>query len=612
MLNEIYDDEYKGYCLKTKLAQNTWQIKLFGESIKFDGESLVLNISNEIKNVDLPNLKKLYLTKKKVEAADVENSKKLEELHLFSDDVLSFELKNLKRLFVHKINNLVLRDGAFDKCIELEEIYFYDLDSVPTMNALSLEKLKLIVFERCIYNKISFENLNMFQSLKSLSLVDCKIEKMEKLSLENLETLNLSDNRLTSFDDKIILECKNLKELILSENVITDVSFDNIAFRDHLKFIDLSKNLLKNVPLIPNLRKLDISFNELICFSLPNTDSIEEIIFDNNTILAKPEVINTKSLKNISFKIDKLCVDINDLLPNQADSLAKYHLSNLDILRAVFKRNCSAACTNGKIFQLKKDKEYPKQIYYNYASNLRKRNELIVEHGVKEINNTVRKSKYEILTDLELDNNDDYHCSSCGTTIELLNLETVSINRERCFDRFKETLEELHLENVKLEINEFPNLASLKNLKNLSISNCLTIDSNLIIDETNVPKKIKHFSLVKNRIKFIQKLSLNENDDVNLSENGIENIETIECKYTQQLNLSKNQLKSLINLKKLKYIKVLNLDYNEISEVDDFIFDELSKLKTVSLNYNQLTRVCLTKSKSIEHIFTNGNKIKEI
>jgi Leucine-rich repeat (LRR) protein len=104
------------------LAPNTWLIKLLGEFLKYDGVSLILEIKNEIKNAELSNLKKLYLTKKKIESADIENSKNLEELHLFSNDILSFEIKHLKRLFIHKIDDLIIHPGTFDKCINLTEI----------------------------------------------------------------------------------------------------------------------------------------------------------------------------------------------------------------------------------------------------------------------------------------------------------------------------------------------------------------------------------------------------------------------------------------------------------------------------------------------------------
>ncbi len=608
ILDEIYEDDYKGYCLKTKLAPNTWLIKLLGEFLKYDGVSVILEIKNEIKNAELSNLKKLYLTKKKIESADIENSKNLEELHLFSNDILSFEIKNLKRLFIHKIDDLIIRPGTFDKCINLTEISFYDVGNIPKLNPLSLEKLEKVLFERCVCEPL--EDFSAFQSLKSLSLINCKIEKIEKLSNQNLEVLNLSDNRISYFDHKIVLECKKLKEIILKENIITDVNFSNIIC--NFDFIDLSKNRLKIVPLIENVKKLDVSFNELICFSLPNFDTIEEIIFDNNIILTKPETVKSKSLKKLSIKVDKLCADINDLLPDEACSLTSYKLSNMDTIKAVFKRYCDPACTTNKIFELKKDKDYPKQIFYNNASNLKKRNELIIEHDIKEFSNSTRKGKYDILNEDEISTEKcDYKCSYCAASIELLNKNAISLNRE--FDRFKTTLTELHLENVKFETNQFPNLSLLECLKELKILNCLTIiNKSLIIDEKNLPKKIKHLELIRNKIMNIKKISLNECAEINLSENGIETIDLIECKYTKKINLSNNLLKSLINLKNFKYLQEINLDYNEISEINDLAFDQLLKLKVISLKYNKLSKMFATKSKSIQEIHINGNNINEI
>ena len=109
-----------------------------------------------------------------------------------------------------------------------------------------------------------------------------------------------------------------------------------------------------------------------------------------------------------------------------------------------------------------------------------------------------------------------------------------------------------------------------------------------------------------------KKISLNECAEINLSENGIETIDLIECKYTKKINLSNNLLKSLINLKNFKYLQEINLDYNEISEINDLAFDQLLKLKVISLKYNKLSKMFATKSKSIQEIHINGNNINEI
>jgi Leucine-rich repeat (LRR) protein len=608
-IDEIYDSYYHGYCLQTKLSESTWQTKVLGDYPRYSGEILQLKVINEMKNSDLLNLKTLHLYKKSIEASDVENSKLIEELHLYCDEISSFELRNLKRLFIHKnVNSKTkLRDDLFDKCVNLEEVYFYNVEIIPKLNALSLDKVEKLVFEKCL--NIDFEALNMFQSLSSLSIIECKIEKIEILRLENLKELNLSDNRLSDFDEKVIFECTNLKNLILKENIINEFQFNNTNHK--FDFIDLSRNLLKRVPLISNVKKLDISFNELICFTLPNSDKIEEIIFDNNSILVKPESIKSNSLKTLSFILNKLCFEsIDELLPNEAKGLLNYKLENLDILKAVFKRSCELNCS-GDIFELKACTEYPKEIFLCNSSNSKQRKALIEEYNVVKVTGTARKSNFELLANSDKENvyNDDYRfaCSSCGNAVDLLNKTKLYIHADS-FDKFK-NLKELRFTNVNFDSKVFSKL-NLANLRYLDVKNCLNIKDGLVLESKNLPK-LKKLSLVNNEIKIIKKLSLNEVEELILDRNGIESIEMIECINLRKLCLSNNNLK-IIGKCEMANLESINLDYNQIEEIDEHTFDGCIKLRSISLKYNKLSKMFKIESTSIVSIYIIGNDIIEV
>lgn len=87
--------------------------------------------------------------------------------------------------------------------------------------------------------------LYFWNQLTSLSLVDCKIKRINReiINLKNLYTLDLSKNKINVIEERLPI---SIKILYLCQNNI--IKFPDFSYLS-LKTLDLSDNLIKNVPL---------------------------------------------------------------------------------------------------------------------------------------------------------------------------------------------------------------------------------------------------------------------------------------------------------------------------------------------------------------------------
>ncbi len=174
----------------------------------------------------------------------IENSFTKEELNKITDVVINYNdeddddfLEDLLKL--ENIKSITLRNGYI----------FNDNYNI----FLKLNNLTEIVFEKC-----EFEDVNLITSLKlkSLSLINCKIEEYSFMSLlENLEELSIVNGTL---------EIKKL-------------------------------NMLKH------LRYLQISYSNIIDNEKLNISSLVELYIDNTNIFVFDFLNNLSELKRISI-----------------------------------------------------------------------------------------------------------------------------------------------------------------------------------------------------------------------------------------------------------------------------------------------------------------------
>ncbi len=102
----------------------------------------------------------------------------------------------------------------------------------------------------------SMDGLQSVSSLKSLWLGKNKIERIEFIAQmgENLEQLDVQNNRLTSFGSELV-QMRNLRELFLAANQIKTVA--GLPLSQKLQTIDLSGNGLSSLAGIESCLSLE-------------------------------------------------------------------------------------------------------------------------------------------------------------------------------------------------------------------------------------------------------------------------------------------------------------------------------------------------------------------
>lgn len=211
----------------------------------------------------------------------------LEDLDLsgFPQSSLTFQIENFTFVNMSKLKTLNLSH----KIISIYKNTFAGL--------VNLENLKL---ENC---KMQFIEENSFKHLNSLKILNLKNNQLfqtrsynEKMfsGLLSLETLILSENKLSLSEDDLLSRMFNLKYLDLNSNLIEKIgsqTFSNllnlqsISFRENnlvewqarlfiknknLSFVDLAKNKIKSATTsmlsdFENLEQIDLSENPFIC-----------------------------------------------------------------------------------------------------------------------------------------------------------------------------------------------------------------------------------------------------------------------------------------------------------------------------------------------------------
>ncbi|XVE80992.1 hypothetical protein DITRI_Ditri15bG0026600 [Diplodiscus trichospermus] len=210
--------------------------------------------------------------------------------------------------------------------------------SVKQLRLFNLEVLDL----SCSYLKNSMlaDLSTGLSNLKSLSLrrneLNGSIDVKDFGALRNLETLDLSDNRVeqfvTSKGNGRQIALNNLEVLDLSGNLFNNSVMEDLSVFSNLKSLSVSDNRLngsidiKEFCALSNLESLDMSLNEINQFVTSKDNYAEvEIVFST-----KRSVYNyTGNILNFFSGIDLSCNQLLGTIPPELGNLSEIQALNL-------------------------------------------------------------------------------------------------------------------------------------------------------------------------------------------------------------------------------------------------------------------------------------------
>ena len=417
--------------------------------------------------------------------------------------------------------NLLIKDIHSYKKIDTNDYELKFIDDKNGNKALNFiskfhfNKLKNILFHNC-------------------SLVDQNINSLKNLVSSNLEYLDLSKNQIqdikTLFKKDVF---SNLKVLNLSNNNIVDIlSLSKINFS--------------------NLEKLYLYSNKIIdieCFVLNDSfDKLKILDLSNNNI-HKLQKINIKSLEELYLLNNEINSGINDFIDNNnfsnnldleiKENSIKFHFSNtLNI-------DFEYISKDKKIEEFLNELNY-KGIHYIQISGIGFDKKLIYNINDCELkfnNNKNGNLIINILSKFPFNNN--------VSSINLSNNELIDKDILLIKNYFTKNLIKLDLSKNKIsDMNVFIEKDSLSNLTEFNLSyNNITDISLLSKSKLN---NLKVLNLSFNIISNIDFLQLDTNFDklekIDLSNNLINKLVTINIKTLKELDLLKNEINSGIDI----------------------------------------------------------------
>ncbi|MBC7862825.1 MAG: DUF4173 domain-containing protein, partial [Bacteroidia bacterium] len=243
---------------------------------------------------------------------DLQNFPELEKLDLQNNSITNFDsLPQLKSLKEIKLSgNNLYKLSSFEKFPTLEKIEYMNFHGDGSTGIPSLPKLKELNLSGGIFTTLNF--LKNQPSLEKFDFSAGRCENSFPLLLK-LKALNFSNNKYTSRDSmyRTLTSVPNLNEINLSDNDFNNIDFLYTTYKDERP----SSLLLTIDPVLPDLKKLDLSYNQITyADKLYLHKKLQELNLSNNKLSKIPEVGAIYSLKKLNLA-SNLFNDIAGLAP---------------------------------------------------------------------------------------------------------------------------------------------------------------------------------------------------------------------------------------------------------------------------------------------------------
>lgn len=503
-------------------------------------------------------------------------------------------LQSLKSLSVRKSRPSGL--SAADKQLDIQHGAFIDLDNLELLD-LSENLLESLPSKSiCGLQKLKMLNVssNQFGSLADLGVPAPGGELPACMS--QLDTLDMSNNDITSIDNKSVLSYPTLATINLANNHIRYVA-DNV-FSSSAKIINLSNNQINHLPanLIQTaaVRELNLANNTLSAF--PSSFFVGQ--YDLEKLSLAGNMLTTASLST-NLTIDLLNLIELDLCHNQVQTVPEQFLAsmlNLQILKL---------CGN-KLSSVHFPELMPNLVNLDLSSNQLRS----IEPGYF--------SSLPLLTQLSLSDNqiNVLHPAAFNNNTDILILD---LSRNQMY-KIPDALSSLNkLQTLDLGWNQISSLHSLDNMEQLWR---LQIPNNLIAE---IPAEfftklvsLQVLDLSNNRLAKLEPGSLDLNPSlraVRLDGNYLTKIDSIFTKLSQLvwLNVSNNQLNDFDYTQIPHTLHWLDVSHNQINQLGNYLSIENSSLSYLDASFNKIQQISsLNIPQNLETILLNDNKISEI
>lgn len=427
-----------------------------------------------------------------------------------------------------------------------------------------------------------------------------------------IESLDVSNNANIFLPIDFIESAVKLSSLRMV-NVRASRFPANITEACDLVSLDLERNFIKRIPEsisnLSNLTILNLQCNQLdrLPSGFKNLKNLQLLDISSNVFTTYPEVVNKcTNLLQVDISYNKISSIPSSI--NQLPNLAKMNLSN-NRIQAV---PDLSGMTNLRTLNLKNNRIA--SIKSN-APNLQ--NLFLTSNRISVWEDSLPKLRSCDLTENPV-TSFDYR----GNVLS--NLTSLSLNKAKLSSlpiEFLKTLQKLE----KLELNENnltslpPQIKYLKKLVHLSAANN-KIDSvpNEIEFLTNLKSLDLHCNNISNLPAQISKLELTT---LNISSNllgydaGFNNYaESPLSKSLLFLNVADNNLSAEM-LPLFNYnnrLKIINLSYNDISDISSLNLPTLTELYLSGNNITSLPGEIFQRMKSLKVIMLNGNKLMSL
>lgn len=534
-----------------------------------------------------------------------------------------------------------------------EKIEIINCDAETIINALMENKEKVSEFQniRISFNKIINhaiqQQLSYFTNIKELDLSFNRMRYIPNIfkNMQQLSTLNLGGNSIIFLNELVYLKhCLNLQNLNLCDNPI---SFGK-------GFVDLCINIIPSMQILNNK-----SISEFNGYESPTTDEQFIDLFckksyqkpissifetkENHNICRFETVISSANLNQYKDKVKYLCLSSCNLLSIPAIFNTLPNIETLDL-------------SNNYILEIK-----------NLANDQSKLKELILNDNNLTILNGISCLDGDVLTKLEIGNNDIVELSPISKhciNLKYINFECNKIQSISCLSSLNNLIQ---INGSYNRINKSNDIYSLSDLENIAILDlkgndiCNTINnyryytifcmkSLRMLDGKSVTnKEIEeslsmyggrlHFDYLVNKIGHqyfdeIRILNLSNCNiaildeltplnptkfsnikELNLSDNNLsDNISIVlTLKTLVYLNLNNNQIDKIDGLNELQNLEKVQLDGNKIESISSLNLFGLQYLKYLSLNNNRIVNIDgLINLPNLQTLDLSSNKIRKI